>query len=81
MPGWQNQPTDLRGSRRRSERSLVIIVIAALLVVGSVAIGLVYGWSAILSGLICLLPGAGGLSLLWILLRLIERWLDHSDRL
>lgn len=81
MPGWQNQPADLRGSRRRSDRLLVTTVIAVLLVVGSIAIGLVYGWSAILSGLICLLPGAGGLLLLWLLLQLIEGWLDHSDRL
>ncbi|MBN1250375.1 MAG: hypothetical protein JXC32_22110 [Anaerolineae bacterium] len=76
MGGWQNKPTDLRGDRRRGERVLVIAVIVALLVVGSTAIGLVYGWQAVFTGLICLLPGAAGLLLLWLLLRLVERWLN-----
>lgn len=76
MGGWQNKPTDLRGDRRRAERLLVIAVIVALLVVGSAVIGLVYGWPAVITGLICLLPGAAGLALLWLLLQLVERWLN-----
>jgi fatty acid desaturase len=79
MSGWQNEPTDLRGDRRRSERALVIAVIVALLVVGSLVIGLVYGWQAVFTGLICLLPGAGALMLLWLLLRFIERWLERDE--
>jgi hypothetical protein len=76
VSGWQNKPTDLRGDRRRGERLLVIAVIVALLVIGSVVIGVVYGWQAVFTGLICLLPGAAALLLLWLLLQLIERWLS-----
>lgn len=79
MSGWHNKPTDLRGNRRRSERLLVAAVVFALLVVGSVAIGMVYGWQSVFTGLLCLLPGAGGLLLLWLILRLLERWLERSE--
>ena len=79
MTGWNNKPTDLRGDRRRSERFLVIAVIVALLVVGSVVIGLVYGWQAVFTGLICLVPGAAALALVWLLLQAMERWLKRDE--
>jgi uncharacterized membrane protein len=48
-------------------------------VVGGIVIGLVYGWRSVITGLICLLPGAAGLALLWLLLQLVERWLNRLD--
>ncbi len=70
------KPTDLRGDRRRFERNLVIGAALLLIVVGSVLIGALYGWGAAFSGLLCLLPGAGAIVGLWLLLGWIER---HTD--
>jgi fatty acid desaturase len=68
-----NRPTDLRARRRREQRRLFWIVVAFLVVVGGVAIALVYGPEAVVLGLVCLLAGAGLLGLLWLFLTLIER--------
>ena len=77
MPGWSNRPTDLREDRRRFERTLVILVVLTFLVVGGLAITLVYGWQALFTGLICLIPGVIAFVLLWILLRVLERLSDR----
>jgi Na+/proline symporter len=68
-----NRPTDLRARRRREQRRLFWIVAAFLVVVGGIAIALVYGPEAVVLGLVCLLAGAGILGLLWLFLTLIER--------
>jgi len=57
----------------------MIAVVAALLVVGGLAIGLVYGWEAIITGLLCLVPGAVGLVLIWLLLRWLSRVVDRDS--
>jgi len=67
------RPTDLRAQRRREQRRLFWIVAAFLVVVGSVAIWLAYGPSAVPLGLTCLAVGAGALGLLWLILTLIEK--------
>jgi len=66
-------PTDLRGRRRREQRRLFWIVAVFLVVVGGIAIALVYGLPSAMLGLVCLLTGAGILGLLWLILLLIER--------
>jgi fatty acid desaturase len=68
-----NRPTDLRARRRREQRRLFWIVAAFLVVVGGIAIALVYGPEAVVLGLVCLVAGAGILGLLWLFLTLIER--------
>lgn len=73
----QNQPTNPRARRRREQRRLLAIVVAFLVVGGSVAIGLSYGPRAVLTGALCLLAGAGVLSVLWLILRLLERWAEE----
>jgi len=73
MPEDPHKPTDMRAYRRQTERRLAIAVILALVLIGSVVIGLVYGWPAVFTGLLCLLPGAGVFLLLWIVLSVIER--------
>lgn len=65
--------TDMRAYRRQTERRLVIAIVLMLVLSGSVVIGLVYGWPAVFTGLLCLLPGAGIFLLLWIVLSIIER--------
>ena len=63
----------MREYRKKLERRLVIAVVIALLVVGSLVIGLVYGWRSVFTGLICLVPGAAILGLLWLVLGWLER--------
>ena len=67
------KPTNLREQRQREQRRLFWIVVAFLIVVGSITIALVYGPSAAVLGLGCLLIGAVVLGLLWLILLLIER--------
>lgn len=76
MKDEPSKPTDLRAQRRREQRRLFWIVAAFLVVVGSVAIGVAYGPSAVPLGLTCLAVGAGALGLLWLLLTLMERVID-----
>ena len=66
-------PSNPRAQRRREQRRLFWVVVAFLVVGGSVAIALAYGPQAVVLGLLCLLAGAGVLGLLWLLLRLLER--------
>lgn len=79
MSQWNNEPTDMRKVRRRQERVLVVLVVVVLLVAGGVTIGIVYGWQAVLTGLLCLIPGAVGLVLIWLILRLIESVVNRWD--
>lgn len=72
----RQKPTNRRAERRRSERILLGIVVLFLVTVGAVAIGLIYGWRAALTGLLCLLPGATALVLLWLFLAGIERFTE-----
>ncbi len=67
------EPTDLRQQRKQSERRLVVAVVTVLVGAGLVFVGLIYDWGTALSALICLLPGAAILVVLWLLLVGIER--------
>jgi hypothetical protein len=67
-------PTDMRALRRREDRRLVVVIMAFLVVVGGVAIGIVYGWQTAVLGAVCLLGGATVIGLLWLILSLVERW-------
>lgn len=70
MP-WKEH--NLRQYQRRLERDLVIGVVVLLVVVGSGLTGLIYGWPATFTALLCLVPGAGALVGLWWLLRGMEK--------
>ncbi len=69
----------MRKVRQRQERLLVIAVVVVLLVAGGLTIGIVYGWQSVVTGLLCLIPGAVGLVLIWLVLRLIEGVLHRWD--
>lgn len=79
MGGWSNKPRDSRTERRRFERALLIGAVVLFLVVGSVLIGLIYGWPSLFTGLLCLLPGVGALILLWLLLRFLEWLVERGE--
>jgi hypothetical protein len=66
----------MRDYRKQLEKRLIFAIVIALVVVGSIVIGLVYGWRSVFTGLICLVPGAAILGLLWLLLGWLERFVD-----
>ena len=69
-------PTNYRATRHRQERTLLFLVIFVLLVIGTGLIGLIWGVrSAVLGGL-CLLSGAVLIGGLWLLLSLIQKWVE-----
>ena len=70
----QRPPTDYRRNRRQNERRLLYAVLAVLVLVGGGLITLIWGPGAGLSGLVCLLGGAGLIVALWLVLTLVERW-------
>ena len=78
MPNRQRSVLDLRAFRRREDRRLVFVIMAFLVVVGGLAIGMVYGWGTAGTGVICLVVGAAVFGSLWLILSLIERWLGHE---
>lgn len=67
------QPTDMRAYRKKTERRFVIAIVITFVIIGSIVIGLAYGWPSVLTGLLCLLPGAGVFLLIWAFLAGIER--------
>lgn len=79
MAPESNKPTDVRGIRRQTERRLLIAVVVALVVVGGIAIAAIYGWRSIFTALICLLPGAGIITALFLFWGGIDRWLRRDE--
>jgi len=79
MPVKHKRPLSTREYRRQTERQLVIAVAVVLVVVGSLIIGLVYGWPAIFTAWLCLLPGAGIFVALWLLLNGLEYLIRERD--
>jgi hypothetical protein len=73
----QGRPTDRRRARRRHERQLVALAVGVLVIVGGALIALVYGPPALLTALPCLLAGAGAILILYLLLLLVERWINR----
>lgn len=69
-------PTNYRKTRLNEERRLVILVILALVVVGTGLIGLIWGASAALLGGLCLLGGSALIGGLWLLLSLAQKLVD-----
>ncbi len=70
-------PTDFRQNRRRQEKNLLYLVIFVLVGVGTTLIGLIWGMQAALLGGACLLGGAILIGGLWLLLSLIQKWVDE----
>jgi len=66
-----------RQLRRQNERRLLIVSILILVVVGGGLIGIFFGPGEMLVALPCLLSGAGAILGLFLLLTLIERWVNR----
>jgi fatty acid desaturase len=74
IPSSSRPPTDYRAYRRKNDRNLAFAVVIFLVGVGGALIALIYGSSALILGLTCLLAGAGLFGLVWLILTLMERW-------
>jgi len=74
MTKKNDQPTDMRAYRKKTERQLMMATIVVLVGIGSIVIGMVYGWQSLFTGLLCLLPGAGVILLIWLVLSALERF-------
>lgn len=70
-------PTNYRQNRRRQEKNLLYLVIVVLVGVGATLIGLIWGWQAALLGGTCLVGGAVLIGGLWLLLSLLQKWVDE----
>ena len=77
MNSKKRPPTDYRGMRKRHERWLLVLAIVVLVVVGGGLIGLIFGWSQVLSALPCLLGGAAVIAGLYLLWSVLERWAEN----
>jgi hypothetical protein len=74
MSHKERPPTNLRAMRTRHERWTLIAVIVVLVVVGGGLIGLIFGFSQLVTALPCLLAGAGLIAGLYFLFVVMERW-------
>ena len=76
MKANKRPPTDLRSWREQTERRLLVAAVFLLVVVGGILIGLFVGLGEMLAALPCLLSGAGAIAGLYLLLVIIERWIN-----
>ena len=70
----QRSPTDTRKIRQEMNRRLLGLVLFVLVIVGGGLIGVIYGWSAALLGVLCLLAGAAMIGFLWWLFSALGKW-------
>jgi hypothetical protein len=58
---------------------LILGGLAVLIIVGGGLVWLLYGGSAAITAVLCLLVSAGVLGVLWLLLTLLERWVKEEE--
>jgi len=75
--GETQSPTSYRQTRQRNERNLLFLVIFVLVVGGTGLIGLIWGLNAMVLSSVCLISGAALIVGLWLLLTLIQKWVDE----
>jgi protein-S-isoprenylcysteine O-methyltransferase Ste14 len=65
--------------RRQTQNRLILGGFLVLAGVGGGLVWVIYGGSAAIAAVACLLVGAGLFGLLWILLTLLEMWTGRDD--
>ena len=63
----------------QTQSRLILGGLAILSVVGGGLVWLLYGGSAAITAVLCLLVAAGVLGLLWLFLTLLERWVKEEE--
>jgi len=77
MNSKERPPTDFRAMRKRHEPWTLIAAIVVLVVVGGGLIGLIFGFSQLLTALPCLLAGVGIIAALYFFFVIAERWAER----
>ncbi len=65
--------------RRKTQVRLVVIGFLLLLGVGGPFVWFLYGSSAAITAIVCILAFGGILGLLWLILTLMELWVKEDD--
>ena len=73
----EGKPTNLRKIRQRNDRAFLFLVLFCLVVVGGALIWAIYGNTALLTALPCLLFGVAAIGLPYLLLVVIERYTSN----
>lgn len=63
----------------QTQARLIVGGLAVLIIVGGGLVWLLYGGSAAITAVLCLLVAAGVLGVLWLLLTLLERWVKEEE--
>ncbi|MGD8488470.1 MAG: hypothetical protein PVJ23_10100 [Anaerolineae bacterium] len=71
--------SSLSQHRRQTQTRLIIGGLLILLIVGGGLVWAIYGRSAAVMAVLCLLVGAGLFGLLWLLLSLLEMWVNDDE--
>ena len=69
-----------RRQREQENRRYLWLVLLTLVVVGGGLIGLIYGRTALLTAVPCLLGGAALILIPWWALTLLEKWRNWMER-
>jgi hypothetical protein len=75
----KNRSFDPRRHWGQTQARLIVGGLAILVVVGGGLVWLLYGGSAAITAVLCLLVAAGVLGVLWLLLTLLERWVKEEE--
>jgi hypothetical protein len=70
-------PTDLRRHRRQTERNLILGGFGILFTIGGGVLWYQYGLQAAVAAWTCLGGGLALFGVLWLTLRLAERWVNR----
>jgi hypothetical protein len=73
-----NIPTDYRQRHHREEKTLLLLVIVVLVGGGTGLSGFIWGLQQALHDGLCLSTGAALITGLWLLLRLLEKWINEE---
>ncbi len=65
--------------QRKTQSRLVIAGLLVMLGVGGGLVWLIYGGTAAVAAVACLLGGAGIFGLLWLILTLLELWVKEDE--
>jgi hypothetical protein len=70
---------NLDNHRRQTEVRLILIGLSILIVVGGSLVWWIYGPAAAITAVTCLLATGGIIGLLWLILKLLERWVGEEE--
>jgi hypothetical protein len=75
----QNRSFDPRRHQRQTQVRLLFGGMAVVAIVGGGIVWALYGISAAVTAVLCLVVAAGVMGLLWLILTLLESWVKEDD--